>query len=550
MPRLAPFVLLVLAVGSGASGPARAQTAPAAPRAYVADLSNDWRIGGGLPTSALLISLQGLANADGPRLYLEYPADWAFRDLKPLRGFLETRYRYTFDPLPDVPAALRALGSAARGYVVWDPEVRTSLLVAFTAAGVERAVVVTEAQIPLVEAAGLRRVADFRGTFRGMTDAQIYRIAYDRYWARTSRDFAVWIGGKHGDVVEPGVADFGIAQRAFFTDLSANPNHPDELALHREILRQLKPTAVVMGWHSYAKDTEGQHTSLVSGYGLRIEGLNTLPNVSFTSKVTVDPAFRFQNTHSVRPDEVVVPESTVYVALVQTDAMGIGAWAMPGRGRIPYTWQVLLNWSWLNPVVLQYFYEQKTPNDYFIGGLSGPGYMYPKPIPADRFPGIMAEARREMDLLDLRVMEIMDYSEGNRHLGNTDLPKAVVDRYYAAFPNVLGFVNGYGAARTFDVRNGRPFMSYEYYVDPERPAAEVTADLEELIALNPVRPYYLLVHVRESSSVERVADILAAIRAPHEVVPLDRFLRMAGTRPTFRTRFQQPSDPISRNPFD
>jgi hypothetical protein len=543
------LILLFLAMGTLAAAPLHAQTGPPPRRAYVLELGTDWQVQGGLPTSALLISLQGVANADAPRLYLDYPANWAFRDLGPLRAFLEARYAFAFERLPDAPAALAALGRHARGYVVWDKDVRTSLTVAFTVAGIEQAVVVSEDLIPLVEAAGLRPVEDLRGDFRDMTDAQIYRVAYDRYWERTSREFLVQMGGVAGAAMEPGVADFGIQKRAFFSDLSANPRHPEELALHREILGQLRPNAVVLGWHSYAKDTEGQHTALVSSYGLRIEGLNTLPNVSFTSLIELDPSFRFENNHSVAPDAVVEPEETVYIALTQSDALGIGAWTMPGRGRIPYTWQVLINWLTMNPVGLQYFYEQRTPNDYFVGGLSGPGYMYPKPIPPERFPVLMAEARRLMDRLDLRVFEVMDYSEGNRHVGNTDLPEEVVDRYYAALPDAIGFVNGYGAARTFDVRDGVPFMSYEYYVDPQRPEAEVTADLEELIALHPVRPYYLLVHVRESSSIERMANILDAIREPHRVVPLDLFLKMAGRRPTFQTRFQQPGDPVVPNPF-
>jgi hypothetical protein len=39
----------------------------------------------------------------------------------------------------------------------------------------------------------------------------------------------------------------------------------------------MNPQSVVMGWHSYGKDTEGQHVSLVSSYGLKMEGLNSLP---------------------------------------------------------------------------------------------------------------------------------------------------------------------------------------------------------------------------------------------------------------------------------
>lgn len=516
--------------------------------AYVYELGPNFRMSADLHDNAMMISLQGLANEGSPRLYLDYPEDWTWRDLRPLRDFIAKTHDMEFVRLHTPDEALAKLANHAKGYVVWDKEVRTSLIVAYTVSGLERALIVNEDQIPLAEKHGLKKLVDLRGEFRGMEDHEIYQIAFDRYWDRCSRDFVFWLGGVHGDRMEPGIADFGVLKRGFFSDLSANPKDPEELTLHKRILGDMNPGSIVMGWHSYKKDTEGQHVSLVSSHGLKMEGLNSLPNVSFTSQVPMSEGFEFKNNHSVDPAATLVPEKKVYIALIQTDSMGIGAWVLPGRGKLPYAWQVLLNWSWLNPIALQYFYEQRTPNDYFIAGLSGPGYMYPKPIPEDKFPGLMKEANRIMDLLDLRVFEIMDYSEGNRHVGNTDLPKEVVDRYYKAFPDVLGFVNGYGAARTFDLRDGKPFLSYDYYLDPLRPEDAAAADLEELIAYNQDRPYFLLVHVRESSSIERVSNILGKLTTPVEVVPLDRFLKLAAGAKTYRTRYQKPSDPLDYNP--
>ncbi|HUG12792.1 MAG TPA: hypothetical protein VMM36_17380, partial [Opitutaceae bacterium] len=218
------------------------------------------------------------------------------------------------------------------------------------------------------------------------------------------------------------------------------------------------------------------------------------------------------------------------------------------RGRIPYGWQVLMNWSWMNPPALQFFYEDKSPNDYFIGGLSGPGYMYPKAIPPEKFPALMAIGRRLMRTLDLRVLEIMDDSEGNRHVGNTDLPKELVDRYYEEYPDVLGFINGYGSARTFDLRDGKPFLSYDYYLSLDRSEEEAAADLDELMQLNPVRPYFLLVHVRERNTVEKVANIIGRLSEPVEVVPLDVFLKLAAGAKTYQTRYQDPADGVNLNP--
>lgn len=541
-------LLVALVSASAQPVPRKVERAPAT--ATLIPLSQNWRMDGDVPVHALLLSLQGLANRDHPRVYLEYPKDWQWEIVHPLIGFLERRHGVKFDRLAqdDADAALTRFAKFAKGYVVWDRAVRSSLIVAFTISGVEDALAVSDDLIPLAEKHGLKKIADLRGVFTGKPDHEIYQWAYDRYWARCSRDYYVLLGGHAGAEMQPGIADFGVMQRAFFTDLSANPKHPEELALERRIFAGQNPASIVLGWHSYAKDTEGQHTTLVGNYGLKMEGLHNLPNVSFTCQIPLTPDFKFANTHSVTPDSKLTAEKKVYICAVATDAMGIGAWTKPGRGKIPYGWQVLMNWVWMNPPALQYFYEDKTPNDYFIGGLSGPGYMYPKSIPADKFPALMKDARGLMAQLDLRVLEIMDYSEGNRHVGNTDLPKEVVDRYYHEFPGVLGFINGYGTARTYDLRDGKPFISYDYYLDVNRPVADAAADLEEMIQLNPARPYFLLLHIRERNTVEKVTAILNSLSEPVEVVALDVFLKLAASAQTYRTHYQQPSDPISRNP--
>jgi hypothetical protein len=130
----------------------------------------------------------------------------------------------------------------------------------------------------------------------------------------------------------------------------------------------------------------------------------------------------------------------------------------------------------------------------------------------------------------------MDWSQGDEVEGNTDLPQSIIDMYYDGMPEAIGFVNGYGAGYTFTVRDGRPFVSYDYYLSPHRPEADAVADLHELAALNTRRPYFLLVHVREYSDVKRVKGILDKLGPEFEVVPLDVFLTMAGTQPTFEKR--------------
>ncbi len=544
MNKLLSFLTLALATASvvPADEPAATVTAAAKP-AWSMKFDLDWNVAGGLPEKALLVSLQGLANRASPQLYIVHPPQFQWEITGPLFEFYQRKHGVKFTEISTADAALAQFKSAAKGYVVWDKTVGASLNVAFTIAGLEDAVVVSEELIPLVEKHGLKPIDDLRGRYNGKTDDVIYQDAYDKYWARCTKDRIMLMGGHVGAVRMPAMADWGVREKMFFHDLSANPKHTKELALNRRLLSEIEPGGYVFGWHSYGKDTEEQYTTLLSTYGLRMEGLHNLPNLSFNCQFTFTPGFKFTNNHHVAKEAKLTAEPKVYLAFVQSDSIGIGVWTKPGRGKLPFAWQVTMNWTEFSPAALEYFHESATPNDYFIGGLSGPGYMYPNHIPPERFPLLMERANKLMAMLDEHVMEIMDNSAADGNVGNADLTKETVDRYYAAFPNVIGFINGYGPARTRDLRDTRPMISYDYYIDPRRPRAEVTADLNELIALNAKRPYFLLIHVRESNDVNSLVEVTKQLEGPVEIVPVDVFLKLAASNKTYTTRYQDPDEP-------
>ena len=508
---------------------------------YFIRLEDNWEVAGKIPLQAFMISLQGVANKNGPLVYLLYPENWPFTYVQSVFDYYRDKRNYTFRELRTAEEAIGALGKYVKGYVVWDKNVRSSLIVAFTVAGLESAVVVSEEMIPLVEKAGLRPVEDFRGKFTGWNDTKIYSWAYDKYWQRCSKEFIIWLGGEPGPVMKPAVADWGIFKGAFFSDLSCRVTDTTEYALAGKLLSEMKPMSLVMGWHSYGKDLEREFVRLTSSYGHRVIGLHTLPNLSFSAQTPASPGFHFTNNHHLKPGAAPVPEKKVYVTCIQTDGMGLGAWLKPGRGEIPYAWEVETNYTWMAPAMAEYFYSMATPNDFMIGCLSGPGYLYPKAVPPALLKKLIAMSREQMKILDLDVFETMDYSEGATVEGNSDLPKSIVDMYYEGMPEAIGFVNGYAPSYTFAVKDGRPFMSYDYYLSPERPEADAVADLRELARVNAKRPYFELLHIRESSDVKRVKGILDMLGPEFEVVPLDVFLAMAGKDPTFKERFLAPA---------
>jgi hypothetical protein len=505
--------------------------------AYVYQMSDDWDIRSGLGSQACLISLQGIVNEQKPTLYFVYGPKYAFNYTAELYRYLEGERHYSFTRLSSLEQALELFKRQIKGYIVWDKNVRTSLIVAYTVAGLEKGIVIPEELIPLAESVGVKQLEDFRGRFSGKTDYEIYSWAYQHYWSRCAKDLIVWLGGEHGSVLLPGVADYGMVRKAFFTDLSARETDTLEYNLTKKLLSDMTPLSQVMGWHSYKKDREEEWVTLTSSYALTVDGLHTLPNTSFLCRVPPSPGFTFKNNHNIQPGKRYVPEEKVYVALVQTDGLGIGAWVKPGRGSIPYAWEVSMKFQYMSPAMLEYFYSQATPNDYFIGCLSGSSYMYPKAFPRKWLPREIENARRLMDSLDLKVFEIMDYSADKLEAGNNELTKEIVDAYYAGMPDAIGFLNGYFASHTFALRDKRPFISYDYYLSAEKPEAEAAADLEELASLNSVRPYFLLVHVRENSDVARVKSICDRLGPGFEVVPLDVFITLAGENATFKEKY-------------
>jgi len=231
------------------------------------------------------------------------------------------------------------------------------------------------------------------------------------------------------------------------------------------------------------------------------------------------------------------PEKKVYIACIQTDCLGLGAWTRPGRGSIPYTWEVTMNWLWQAPAMLEFFYTQALPNDYFIGSLGGPGYVYPKAVPADKLPAMIAETKRLMDLLDLRIFEIMDYSEGSTVTGTTEITEEVVKQFVNGIPGLVGLANGYTPSFSFGKYKGVPLLSFDYYLSETKPEPEAVADLKELAALNSDRPYFLLMHIREWSDVTRVKSIIDQLGSDFEVIPLDVMMKMAANQPTFKERY-------------
>ncbi|KAH3743128.1 GxGYxYP putative glycoside hydrolase C-terminal domain [Pelomyxa schiedti] len=512
---------------------------------YWMQMVDDWYWYSALPDQAFTIGLQGLANRNIPQLYLVYGPNYDFKYTQELFSYYQKTRNMTFTFIETSKEALDIFIDSVKGYVIWDLNVRNSLTVAYTFAGLYDAVVVSEDMIPMVQNADLPLLLDLRGVFTGKSDVEIFQWAYDQYWAQTNKQHIVWLGGDCYPSVKPGVADWGVKNKMFFVDLSCRTTDTDEFTLASQMVSEMDSFPIGWGWHDYCKDMEREYVNLFSSYGGWIHGLNTLPDTSFINLIPLLNDWTFKNPVS---DPFVFDKNMVYIVQKQTDGMGLGAWTDPTRGQIPCAWETQPDDYIYSPSLLEFWYANMTNNDYIMASLSGPGYMYPKKIPADDFHPLLNIALEWMEPLDMHAMSVMDSSEGSTVTGNLDLPKEIVDEYFSWMPNLLGFVNGYAAAYTFAVNDSIPFLSYEYYVDPDTPDDQVVADIQLLASVNVIRPYWMVIHVREFSSISRMEQIFDALGDGFQLLPFDTFMEGAGAYPTYETHYMDGLNGVSPFP--
>ncbi len=260
------------------------------------------------------------------------------------------------------------------------------------------------------------------------------------------------------------------------------------------------------------------------------------------SQLPLPPGFEFKNRPPPQPTPQP-PLPAVAMTFVQTDGLGLGAWTKPGRGSIPYSWEGTLPDLEIQPAILQMFYEQAGANDTFVAALSGPGYLYPKAVPPSAFPALLELAGKSMRTLDLHAMVVFDASAAatasHTVTGNCNLSPEVVAAYTAHLPEAKALLNGYGPTFSFasspTAGGGNVSLtSFDYYLDPGGTVESIASDLTTLAALNPTAPYLLAVHVREWSTVGRVAEVLAKLPSNFSLLPVHDWIPLADTHPTFR----------------
>lgn len=339
------------------------------------------------------------------------------------------------------------------GVVLWDPELPATANVAATVCGVEGLLPVRgDSALQALIVDGGPRLEVKRDLQRRFTGAESGSAKCDAYlWAKaeyldTGRChpalMAYYIDGYTQRPGEPGFQypdlynatlanqDYYIAQGAFFFDLGIwpdeapvdDPSQPlgtDRATLIALLQSQAKQNGgkgftTVGGFvpwnlkytnHGRAGGThepvptEWEYAALLSAHNAIMDadalGLACLTNAS---------AYRhypMKAVYAQNPRPAPQPlEAKTYVLMYMGDydsAAWLSSnipqiWDDPARGKLPMAWAFNPNLSDRVPYVFDHVYATKSPNDWFIAGDSGAGYLNPNLLEGDRLGSGLGDA--------------------------------------------------------------------------------------------------------------------------------------------------------------
>lgn len=339
-----------------------------------------------------LLTLQGIANRDEPRVYFDARelADWIRAD-RVRRKLNERDYGIVCRTVRDRRGLLVGTRDVVRGAVLYDAKLDASRWIAVTLAALEDLLPLTPAQRRDMPYA-IDVVHDLRGRWDDGPAA--YRWAIRHVLPRCDRRIAYNAGHSHDDVdmgIDPGIItalDYAVRRRGFVFNLSPCakpgkyadhhvPGYPDDVRLFRTILRKLDAPAAIFGW----AEPEWTLTTLLNEHDHYLM-CGRAANLSFHAAIR--PQGRAPRFGQSPAGPMPRLEKKCYLAFMTsegdtprvTSSFFMGGWCAAQRGRFPMNWGLNPLEAALMPAHVEHFYRTATPNDYLYSGVGGAGYVF------------------------------------------------------------------------------------------------------------------------------------------------------------------------------
>ncbi len=449
----------------------------------------------------LVASLQGLVNRDAPRLVLRFlDADGQNVDdywlNKQRAGWLQDT---PVENESDLAALLSRFPGQVTGVVLWDPNVPATANVAATICGVDGLLPLREGSslIPLLSPGGvLPPVAmNLTGMFTGQETGSAKCDAY--LWAKREyldKDkcshtlMANYVDGyppAYSDLANATLAnhDFYIARKAFFFDLSPwgdekpvdDPGQPlgndrqTLIALLKAQYARNGGTALTsiggftpwqLKYSNYGQSggtheavyTEWEYADILTAHNAFLDGDAYGNACMVNASAYMHFALNANYTQNPRPAKRTL-ENKTYVLIYMGDYDSAAwlsrniprVWDDLARGTVPLAWAFNPNLAERAPYVFDYVYATKSPNDWFIGGDSGAGYVHPNLFAGSRLGSGLPDALPLWVQHNQRWYGQFDYSITGFVISGFqgDMPLKVQQAYAAFSPDGVGMQLGF-----------------------------------------------------------------------------------------------------------
>jgi len=468
----------------------------------------------------LATALQGLANRDSPRIYylfentsvnknhgVDIDRYWLEKLSSEGRLFSGVEKNFGKYP-PDFEGFLKLVEDFSEfydGLAIWDENVPATSNVASTASGASNLLPVRYSDDPgslyrrLVETSETKKIKlDLVGKFKSKCEAYLwakekyldanltnpYRMAYcTDAWPKSPALFETALAN----------ADYHIAQKAFFWDLSPDPSiaplddrrqalGEDVKTLRAILLSQARRSGFgifsVSGFvpwnYKYTtvadKETKMEPVAsewtmidLLSSYGGQTEadanaGVGDVSNLSALCHEKLNAELKQKNDKG-KTNTLEYDRDTKYITVYMGD-YDSGSWTSsclpmfwddPRRGELPLYWPICSGLSSRIPHLFNYIYETATPNDYFAAGDNGTAYLNSTMFEPELRPEGMEDLMEKWEALNLEYNRRFDIDILGFHI-NMDsktlsldhIPQRVLDSFARVWPAGVVATKGEG----------------------------------------------------------------------------------------------------------
>lgn len=431
----------------------------------------------------LLSSFEGLVNHDVAELFIVSTGG----DPRWLQDLNVTPYTATWLSASNMSELFSQYSAAIEGIIIWD-DLPESGNIGTPLCGIHNSVMVhsslwsTVSNWPALigKPVTVNLTAEYQAQgFNSNTHpADIYRWAFDTYYAQSNQSALGMFDASHPDAIRSQLLGNGIFtmwQPMFcYDDPERDHDDAKQVETFEYILNNSAQNIVVYGYMFPRGCNEHPVVRRLTENGKFLIPTDWFNHMSFWQNLPLAPGFTF-NQNASRDISSIPLENKVYVAGIYSDGDNLQYVAnfMKGslwddkHGAVSTTYEMSPSIYNLAPGMAMVYYQQMTANDYFVNGVGGKGYVKSGYASNWYFNAFWRDTRDLMEALDQREVRTWDSGDTVKivHIMNSELGTTQVD----------SIIEGYGGGSYIApyTVSGVPFMHMLGY------GAENAADYED-----------------------------------------------------------------------